>query len=1187
MKKNFVINNLLIVIFMSMIGSDVFAGIITVENADGIQINYFENGQELVVAENMRFPYSGAVVIPEEVTYNNKTYIVTGIGTYAFRQCYNLTSVSIPNSVKTIGEEAFYQCWSLTKVKMSNNLTSIQNAAFHSCYSLKSITIPKSVTYIGKNAFSGCANITSVNITDIEAWCKIRFGETDNGSSLTYNEFDNAIANPLYYAHHLFLNGEEIKDLVIPNTVTDIGEFAFYGCSGLISVVIPNSVININSYAFSGCSGLTSVVIPNSVTNINSYAFHGCSGLISIEIPNSITRITKSSFRECSGLTSVTIPSSVKRIDQYAFEGCTNLTSVHITDLASWCNILFGSNPLVYANHLYMGGTEIVDLIIPDNVTSIGSNTFSNCTGLSSLTLSNSVTSIGKSAFAFCSGLTSVTIPNSVTTIGESAFEDCDGLTSVTIPNSISKIGDRSFYHCEGLISITIDDGVKSIGSNAFAWCYGLTSITIPNSVTWIGESAFRGCKNITSITIGNSVGYIGPYGFAVFSDCLSDVFCYNKTVPETVSMAFTYHENATLHVPISSLDAYKATDPWNSFKEIVALSVNTYTLKYIVDEEIYKVINLEEGVEIIPETDPTKEGYTFSGWSEIPETMPDHDVTVTGTFSINKYKLTYNVDGKEYKSYEVEYGATITLEPAPTKEGYSFSGWSEIPETMPARDVTVTGTFTINKYKLSYIVDDEEYKSYDIDYNSTISPEEEPTKEGYTFSGWSEIPETMPANDVTITGTFTINKYKLIYMVDGEEYKSYDIEYNSAITPEAEPTKEGYTFSGWSEIPETMPASDVTVTGSFERVYSGGDVANLIDILLIGNIGDDDIALYDMNGDGELNIGDLILIIRAVNDRNNRSIANGAIMESQTVGFNADNITMKPGEITALNISLSNSTNSIYGLQFEVSLPEGFSLEKDSHDKVYEMSTNQPDDITCSNLDLGNGVYRFFIYSSTLQELRGGSLISLNLKADDNMTLDYYTVNIDNIIMSDYDGNVTKENGIFAGVKVTDFFTLLYKIDGEDYKSYEIEYGEAITPEAEPTKEGYIFSGWSEIPETMPAEDVTVTGMFTINKYKVTYIIDGEEYKTEEVEYGSTITPPNPDNREGYDFAWGDYPSTMPAEDITIYGTYTATGIVAILATEPDVKIYTVSGKPINKLQKGVNILRYRDGRTRKIIIK
>ena len=239
------------------------------------------------------------------------------------------------------------------------------------------------------------------------------------------------------------------------------------------------------------------------------------------------------------------------------------------------------------------------------------------------------------------------------------------------------------------------------------------------------------------------------------------------------------------------------------------------YNLIYQVDGEEYNKSEVEYGTTIVPLAEPSKEGYTFSGWSEIPQTMPNHDVIVTGTFSVNKYKLIYMVDDVEYKSYEIEYGATITAEPAPTKEGYSFSGWSEIPATMLARDVTVTGTFSINKYKLVYKVDDVEYKSYEIEYGATITAEPAPTKEGFTFSGWSEIPETMPAKDVTITGTFSINSYKLTYMIDDKVYKEMTYEFGATITPEPKPEGDYATFE-WKDLPQTMPAHDVVVYASY-----------------------------------------------------------------------------------------------------------------------------------------------------------------------------------------------------------------------------------------------------------------------------------------------------------------------------------------------------------------------------------
>ena len=469
------------------------------------------------------------------------------------------------------------------------------------------------------------------------------------------------------------------------------------------------------------------------------------------------------------------------------------------------------------------------------------------------------------------------------------------------------------------------------------------------------------------SLTIGSGVTSIGDYTVSGIAS-LSDVYCYADNVPTSNTNIFYNTSCSNLHVPASSMEVYMGTKPWSEFKKIVSLPIPKFTLTYYVDGEEYKSYKIEKGASITPETEPTKEGYTFSGWSEIPKTMPAHDITVTGTFTINKYKLTYIVDGEVYKSFDVEYGASITPEEEPTKEYYTFSGWNELPKIMPAHDVNVTGTFTINKYKLTYIVDGELYKSYDVEYESSITPEEEPVKEGYTFNGWSEVPDKMPAHDVTVTGTFSINKYKLTYTVDGELYKSYDVEYGSSITPEEEPVKEGYTFNGWSEIPETMPAHDVTVTGTF-------------------------------------------------------------------------------------------------------------SINK---------------------------------------------------------------------------------------------YKLTYIVDGELYKSYDVEYGASITPGEDPEKEGYTFSGWSEIPETMPANDVTITGAFTVNSYKVTFMYGENVLTIEEVNYGDTIPLPESLNSDQYTLLeWLDVPETMPAHDIIIYASFTD-GINCIIVTNSMPVIYDLLGRRAQNVVKG-----------------
>ena len=252
---------------------------------DGINYDLIPKGKVATVIAKSSGRYSGEVVIPETVEYNGTVCNVTSIGMSAFERCSGLTSVTIPNSVTSIGEEAFDNCDGLTSVTIGNSVTSIGDYAFFYCSGLTSVTIPNSVTSIGNRAFDGCSGLTSVtigngvtsigwdafykcsgltsvHISDIAAWCNIDFG-------IYYS-------NPLGYAHHLYLNGEEVKDLVIPNGVTSIVESAFDGCSGLTSVTIPNSVTSIGDNAFSYCSGLTSVTIPNSVTSIGYSAFAIC-----------------------------------------------------------------------------------------------------------------------------------------------------------------------------------------------------------------------------------------------------------------------------------------------------------------------------------------------------------------------------------------------------------------------------------------------------------------------------------------------------------------------------------------------------------------------------------------------------------------------------------------------------------------------------------------------------------------------------------------------------------------------------------------------------------------------------------------------------------------------------------------------------------------------------------------------
>ena len=954
--------------------------------------------------------YSGDVIIPPAITYGGYTYYVSAIGYYAFSDCTGLTSISIPEGVTSIGRRAFYDCHSLTAV-----------------------SIPKSVTTIGYQGFLGCTGLNKVEYASIEDLCKISFG--------------SQAANPLNCGHFLYINGTRLTDIVVPENVTAIKSHTFIFCH-VNSISLHENIKSIGIYAFAG-STISSIIIPNTVSSIGKKAFTDCNNLGTISIGRGVTSIGESAFSNCPCLSdfycnAVDVPATSNGVfTSTPINSATlhvpagSVESYRTTSPWNSFGLIVAIGEEVSPETVEIASTEdLVDFasrvnageislcaVLTDDIdlngvawTPIGNSNTKYAgifdgqghaiTGFNYTATSNynglfgNIINATIKNFSISGNLTSTYGFNGVVGNADGASFVCGIHSSLTINVSNCKahtggvVGGTSgkghtllVENCEysgtlthsgegdcqgGIIGYTYHGGVRNcifcgtiIGKNSMyggilAYCKIPDFLGVQNCLSVGKIVAEDGCTTAAAIIgnwNGNATGNVKNNYYCLQEGSTTTIAIGNNTQNCEAPHEVTAEQLASgeicyaLNGDQSDINWYQTLNedafpvPDNSHQQVKFIN-GSYTngAQYTITFDTnggspIGSITQYPGTTITPPENPTREGYTFVGWEPaIPETMPVGGLRVVAQWQVNSYTLAYMLDGNVYKTYSVNYGTEVTPEPAPTKEGYTFSGWNNLPTTMPAYNVTVTGSFSINSYRITYMVDGQVYKTDSIAYGAKITPEPAPNKEGYTFSGWTYIPATMPATDIVVMGTFTINSYTLTYMVDGKEYKTSMVTYGSAITPEAEPTKDGYTFSGWSEIPETMPAHNIVITGKF-------------------------------------------------------------------------------------------------------------------------------------------------------------------------------TVNS---------------------------YTLLYIIDGEEYKTASVAYGTAITPEPAPTKEGYTFSGWSYIPDVMPAEDVTVTGSFTINSYTLTYKIDGWVYKTTMVDYGTALTPESAPTKKGMTFSgWGDMPETMPAHNLTLSGTY------------------------------------------------
>ena len=425
---------------------------------------------------------SGVVEIP---TYIDNVPVVS-IADYSFQHCTKITGVVIPETVTGIGYSAFY-----------------------GCIALESIDIPISVTKIEYGAFYNCKALKSATIADLTQWCAV--------------EKDGEYANPAHITGTLLLNGKPLTDVVIPDGVTAIEDYTFYGCKTISSIQIPDSVTTIGECALYGCEKLDKMTVSAAVSEIGDGAFSACDNVSVIDISDNNTNykniegclVEIGSKTLIKGFNNGKIPTdgSVTRLGEYAFSGCEELTSIAVPD----CIEIIGSSA-------FSNCEKLQSITLPKTLTVIRSSLFSGCTELSSITLPETVETIGVSAFRGCTKLTDITLSPALTDIQNFAFAECTSLEKIIIPQSVNSIGTGIFDGCAKLWEFMVDlgntkygspDGLCLIDYSKNSLLRGSKYTVIPEYITAIGEYAFSGVKDIEAIGISDKITQIGLGAFA------------------------------------------------------------------------------------------------------------------------------------------------------------------------------------------------------------------------------------------------------------------------------------------------------------------------------------------------------------------------------------------------------------------------------------------------------------------------------------------------------------------------------------------------------------------------------------------------------------------------------------------------------------------------------------------------
>lgn len=696
-------------------------------------------------------------------------------------------------------------------------------------------------------------SIWAGNVITYTAEIRLPTTSVNINSGLHYRNFNTEIVS------HTFTNG--IGTITFEDDLTEIGQYAFEGCSMLTSITLPESVTYIARQAFKNCSLLTSINIPDSVTYIGEEAFSHCTSLTSITIPSNVTSIEENTFCKCTSLASITVPNSVTNIGQDAFYGCTSLTSAIIGDgvtkidwgtfkqCSSLTSVYLGERVSTIATWAFYQCTSLENISFSNSLTWIGSEAFGKCSSLTTITIPNSVTRIGDYAFVDCPNLATVNFGNSVKWIELGAFRNCTSLDSIIIPNSVTRIDGEAFWGCSSLTSIVLSDSLTSINGNIFYGCSSLSSITIPNSVTSIKYHAFYGCSALTSITIPQSVTNIDG---RAFDECSSLTSIYMEaTVPPVIEDYDNYFYIPTvatiLYIPCQTMTVYQNAwgtsytfvEPEANYDIMVSTPADRGDILWHVENNCSNVVEFEA----VP-----KYGYHFTQWSDGNTDNPrvlelTQDTSLIAEFAISLYNVSLSCNDSAMGSvsgagvYDCFAPVTITATP---KAHCHFVKWSDEVTTNPrdlelSQDTTFTAIFAKNQHVLTILSNDEIAGSVagggTFDYDSIVEISAT-ANVGYKFVQWSDEVTTNPRqilieSDQTLTAQFEQCKYQLVLLTSdanaGYVYGGGEFTY-SASTEIVALANEGYIFVDWSDGDTNASRTifiteDLTLTANFSAI--------------------------------------------------------------------------------------------------------------------------------------------------------------------------------------------------------------------------------------------------------------------------------------------------------------------------------------------------------------------------------